>query len=62
MYFNVESIDNNATFIENTSESDKMSKSENVKKQYYKLDMKHVRDNQDNQENNDNKTSKENQS
>ena len=58
MYLKVESIDSNAKFIENTSESDEISRFGDGKKQYYKLDMKHSLDIQ---EDKDNKVNKVNQ-
>lgn len=58
MYLNVESIDSDAKFIENSVERDDISRFEDVKKQYYKLNMKHVQSYQDNK---DNKVNKENQ-
>ena len=48
MYLKVETINNNAKFIENTRESNEISGFNDVKKQYYKLDMKQAQDNHEN--------------
>ena len=50
MYLNVESIDSDSKFIKHNMESEEISGFVDVKKQYYKLDMKHAQDNQENKD------------